>query len=449
VALVERELMGGDCLNVGCVPSKALIRSARRAAEARAAARLGLPIGSGATLDFGRAMEQMREVRARISEDDSAQRYQHELGVDVFLGDAHFGGSDSVEVNGTQLRFKRAVIATGARAARPSIPGLEDAGFLTNETVFRLTERPQRLAVIGAGPIGCELAQAFRRLGSEVTLLNDTRHILDREDTDAAEIVQNVFRREGIRLVLGCRIQQVERGPEGKTLRFSCEGESAGAVTVDEILVGAGRVPNVAGLNLETVGVEYDARRGVHVNDRLQTTNPRIFAVGDVSMNWKFTHAADAAAKIVVQNALFFRRQKLSSLVMPWCTYTDPEVAHVGLYPREAEARGISVDTFKIPLERVNRAVCDGEEEGFVKIHVRRGSDRILGATIVASHAGEMISEVTLAMVGKLGLGAIAQVIHPYPTQAEGIKAAANAYLRTRLTPRVRTIFERWMAWTR
>jgi pyruvate/2-oxoglutarate dehydrogenase complex dihydrolipoamide dehydrogenase (E3) component len=218
---------------------------------------------------------------------------------------------------------------------------------------------------------------------------------------------------------------------------------------VDEILVGAGRAPNVEGLGLESVGVAFDTARGVHVDDRLRTTNPRIYAVGDVAMAWKFTHAADAAAKLVVQNALFFRRLRLSDLVMPWCTYTDPEVAHVGIYEHEARARGIEVDTFVVPLERVNRAVCDGEEEGFVKVHVRKGSDRILGATIVATHAGEMIPSLTLAMTAGLGLSKIAGTIHPYPTQAEGIKAAANAYLRTRLTPRVARLFARFLAWTR
>jgi pyruvate/2-oxoglutarate dehydrogenase complex dihydrolipoamide dehydrogenase (E3) component len=207
-----------------------------------------------------------------------------------------------------------------------------------------------------------------------------------------------------------------------------------------------GRAPNVEDLGLEAAGVRYDAARGVRVNDYLQTTNPRIYAAGDVCMNWKFTHAADAAAKIAVTNALFLRTQKLSSLVMPWCTYTDPEVAHVGMYERDAEAAGIEVDTFQVPLREVNRAVTDGDEEGFVKIHVKRGSDRILGATIVASHAGEMLSEVTLAIVGKLGLRAILKTIHPYPTLAEGIKRAAGLYVRGKATPRIKRWLARWMA---
>ena len=280
-------------------------------------------------------------------------------------------------------------------------------------------------------------------------LFHDAGHVLNREDADAAAIVQNALLREGVELVLGCRIHKVAAGGGGKSLRFACEGGGEREVVVDEILVGVGRAPNVADLGLESVGVAFDAKRGVHVDDQLRTTNRRIFAVGDVAMDWKFTHAADAAAKIVVQNALFFRRLRLSDLVMPWCTYTDPEVAHVGIQEHEARARGIELDTFTIPLERVNRAVCDGEEEGFVKLHVKKGSDRILGATLVAAHAGEMIPSITLAMVAGLGLSKIAQAIHPYPTQAEGIKAAANAYLRTRLTPRVARLFARFLAWTR
>lgn len=439
VALIEKHLMGGDCLNYGCVPSKTLIREARRAFER----------GGASEADFSAAMDRVRAVRARISHEDSAARYANELGVDVFLGTARFVGQQVVEVDdGSRLRFARAVIATGAKPLVPDIPGLRDAAPLTNETVFGLVERPRRLAVIGGGPIGCELAQAFRRLGSEVVLFHDGSHLLDREDPDAAEIVQNAFGREGIRLVLGCELCEVTKGPEGKTLRFRC-AEGNDQISVDQILVGAGRAPNVEGLGLEAAGVAYDSRAGIGVDSHLRTSNRRIFAVGDCCMGWKFTHAADAAAKIAVQNALFFGRKRLDRLVMPWVTYTDPEIAHVGLYERDAARRGIEVKSFKIPLEQVNRAVTDGETEGFVKIHTRKGSDRILGATLVAAHAGEMLSEITLAIVGKLGLGTIANVIHPYPTQAEAIKAAANAYQRTRLTRTLKRVFTRFLAWRR
>ncbi|MEE9608875.1 MAG: mercuric reductase [Myxococcota bacterium] len=446
VALVERHLLGGDCLNVGCVPSKALIRASRSVAEARRAVEFGLPEPRDDEIDFAAAMKRVRRVRARISRDDSAHRYRDELGVEVFLGDARFSGSDRVEVADKSLRFKKAVIATGARAVAPPIPGLTEAGYLTNETVFNLTERPGRLGVIGGGPIGSELAQAFRRLGSQVVVFDLAPQLLPREDEDAAEIVKQRFLHEGIGLVLGCRLKKVEVRGEQKIIHAACADGNEQAVAVDEILVAAGRAPNVEGMNLEALGVEYDAQRGVRVDDYLQTANPRIYAAGDVCMEWKFTHAADAAAKIVVQNALFLRTKKLSSLIMPWCTYTDPEVAHVGLSERDARASGIELDTFAIPLEAVNRAVADGEEEGFVKVHVKKGSDEILGATIVASHAGEMISEVTLAMVGKLGLGKILEVIHPYPTQAEGILRAASTYTRRRVTPLVKLALQRWMA---
>ncbi|NJN85228.1 MAG: mercuric reductase [Leptolyngbyaceae cyanobacterium SL_7_1] len=439
VALIEKHLMGGDCLNVGCVPSKCIISASRVASLIRDSKDYGIHVAAdGVDIDFGAVMQRMRRLRAGISHVDSAQRFQ-KLGVDVFLGEGRFLDGDTIDIGGDRLRFKKAVIATGARATRPSVPGLAEAGFLTNETVFNLTERPQRLAVIGAGPIGCELAQAFQRLGTEVVLLHKNSHILDKEDAEAAEIIQTRFVAEGIQLLLGVELAQVEGRDRTKVLHYTMAGQP-GSIEVDEILVGAGRSPNVEGLNLEVVGVQYDRRRGVQVNDYLQTTNPRIFAAGDVCMNWKFTHAADAAARIVIKNTLFspfgLGKSKLNQLTMPWATYTEPEVAHVGLYEHEARAQGIALKTFTIPMEDVDRAIADGETEGFVKIHVQEGSDRIVGATIVAAHAGDLISEITLAMVNKVGLGKIAGVIHPYPTQAEAIKKAADAYRRTLLTPR-------------
>jgi pyruvate/2-oxoglutarate dehydrogenase complex dihydrolipoamide dehydrogenase (E3) component len=445
VALVERHRMGGDCLNVGCVPSKAVIRASRLVAEARRAAEIGLPDPREADVDFGAAMKRMRRIRAQIAREDSARRYRDELGVDVHLGAARFLDGGSVEVEGRCLRFRKAVIATGARPAAPPIEGLAAAGYRTNETIFELTARPRRLGVIGAGPIGCELAQAFRRLGCEVALFDALPQILPREDADAAEIVQERFRREGIRLVLGAQIEKVERRGGEKVVRAAHAGRGE-EFALDELLVGTGRLPNVEDLGLEAAGVAFDLRRGVRVDDHLRTTNRRIYAAGDVCIDWKFTHAADAAAKIAVQNALFFPSKRLSSLVMPWCTYTDPEVAHVGLSEREAAARGVAIDTFRVPLHEVNRAVTDGEDEGLVKVHVRRGSDRIVGATIVAAHAGEMIGEVTLAIAAKLGLRTILGVIHPYPTVAEGIRRAAAAHARSRLTPRVARLLRAWMA---
>ena len=450
VALVERHLMGGDCLNYGCVPSKAVIRSSRLCAEIRRAGALGVQVpAAGVEVDFPAVMARMRRLRAGISRHDSARRFR-DLGVDVFLGQARFTGRDTVEVGGTTLRFKKAVIATGGRAVRPAIPGLAEAGYLTNESVFSLTERPGRLLIMGGGPIGCEFAQAFQRLGCQVTLLHKYDRLMNREDPDAARIVQKIFLMEGITLVYNATPTRVVKTETGKIVHYEHDGEE-GVIEVDEILIGAGRAPNVEGLDLEAAGVNYEGGkgRGVMVNDRLQTSNPHIYAAGDICLPYQFTHLADASARIVIQNALFFGRKKLSALTIPWCTYTDPEVAHVGLSEQEAQKQGIAYQVFLKPLKEVDRAVIDGEEEGFVKVLVKQGSDQILGATIVASHAGEMISEVSLAMVGKVGLGALAGVIHPYPTQAEAIRATGDLYNRTRLTPFVKNLFIRYLAWRR
>lgn len=448
VALVERHLMGGDCLNVGCVPSKAVIRSSRTAHDVTAAESYGIRVPEGTEVDFGAVMERMRRLRARISRNDSAARYRDELGVDVYLGSGAFTSPGTIEVDGVELSFRKAVIATGARAFEPPVPGLAEAGFYTNETIFTLTERPRRLAVIGAGPIGCELAQAFRRLGSEVYLLNHGPRILGREDRDAARIVEEAFTREGVNLVMGCRISRVDLRDGVKVISLAC-GEEKNTVEVDAILVGAGRVPNVDGLGLEQAGVAYDERKGVTVDDTLRTTNRSIYAAGDICSRFQFTHTADAAARIVIQNALFWGRKKYSALTIPWCTYTDPEIAHVGLYEKDAVEQGMEVDTFTVPFSDVDRAILEGEEEGMVRIHVRKGGDTILGATIVARHAGEMISEISVAMAAGTGLGGLASVIHPYPTQAEAIRRAADAYRRTRLTPTVKKIFASILRWQR
>jgi pyruvate/2-oxoglutarate dehydrogenase complex dihydrolipoamide dehydrogenase (E3) component len=448
VALVERHLMGGDCLNVGCVPSKCVIRSSRVVGDLAAAAELGVRVPAGTEVDFPAVMERMRRLRARISQHDSARRFHDQLGVDVFLGEGRFVGPHAIEVGGNTLHYKRAVIATGARAVHPPIPGLAEVGFLTNETVFSLTEQPRRLAVIGGGPLGCELAQAFHRLGSEVTIVEMERQFLLREDPEAAAILLAVFQREGLRVKLNTTLKKVTSSGQDKYLHLD-RGGNEEILAVDAILVGVGRAPNVEGLNLEAAGVIYDRKKGVRVNDRLQTTTPHIYAAGDICSDYKFTHAADAAARVVIQNALFYGRKKLSTLTIPWCTYTDPEIAHVGIYEQEAEKQGIGVSTFTIPLREVDRALADGEEEGFVKIHVKKGTDQILGATIVARHAGEMLNEITLAMTAKIGLGTLSAVIHPYPTQAEAIRKAADAYNRTRLTPLVKKLFNSWLAWTR
>ncbi len=447
VAMVENYLIGGDCLNFGCVPSKAVIRSSRVMRELNRAADFGIKIRGEVEPDFPMVMERMRRLRAHISRHDSEQRLS-ELGAHLFLGRGGFKGPDRFEVDGRTLRFKRAVIATGAHPAVPSIPGLEASGYLTSETVFSLERKPERLLVIGGGPLGCELAQAFRRLGSRVTLLQKGAQILPREDPQAAGLLAGVFEREGIRVMLETRVQQVSAAGSHKEARV--EGPSGEEVLeTDEILLAVGRIPNVEGLNLEAAGVAYDRRTGVKVNDYLQTTNKAVYAAGDVCFPYEFTHVADATARIVIQNALFLRSRRHTSLTIPWCTYTDPEIAHVGSYPEELEARGIAFDTFIRELKDVDRALLDGEDEGFLKIHVKKGKDRILGATLVAAHAGEMISQITQAMVSGTGLKTLNNVIHPYPTQSEALRQAASQYYVKKFSPRLKRWLECWFRWRR
>jgi pyruvate/2-oxoglutarate dehydrogenase complex dihydrolipoamide dehydrogenase (E3) component len=440
VALIERHLLGGDCLNVGCVPSKAVIRAARAAHDVRTASALGVRTGS-VEVDFALAMERMRRLRAGIAPHDSAARFR-DAGVDVYLGDGRFVAHDAIEVAGQRLVFARAVIATGARAAAPPILGLAEAGYLTNETVFTLTERPRKLLVIGAGPIGCELAQAFQRLGSEVVMLDRAERVLPKDDADAAAIVRDRLVAEGVELVVGAKLLRVETN---RTIVFD-RGHGEERVRGDHILVAAGRKPNVDRLGLDAAGIEL-AREGVAVDDRLRTTNRRVFAAGDVASRYQFTHAADAMARIVIQNALFFGRKRASALTIPWCTYTDPEVAHVGLSADEAVERD-DVTTLTVPLAEVDRAILDGETEGFARIHADR-KGRILGGTLVSRHAGESIGEIVLAMTAGIRLGQLAGAIHPYPTQAEAIRKLGDAYLRTRLTPRVRRLLDTVLRWRR
>ena len=437
VALIERSLMGGDCLNTGCVPSKALIRAARAISSVREAAQFGVE-DRPPVVDFGKVMERMRRLRADISKHDSAKRFSDQ-GIDVFFGHASFAGPRSVRVGETNLEFSKACIATGTRALMPPIPGLKEANPLTNETVFTLTELPRRLAVIGSGPIGVEMAQSFARFGSDVTLIEVEQGILPREDRDAAEIVAASMRRDGVKISLGTRVSAVRTDGSENILKVT-SSRGDGEVRVDRILVAAGREPNLDGLGLEAAGIDSHPREGVIVSDKLRTSNRRVFAAGDICSHYKFTHMADAMARIVIGNALFFGRSRVSSLTVPWCTYSDPELAHVGLSEREAAEQDIAIDTYRTELSSVDRAVLDSQADGFVKLHCKRGTDKMLGATVVASHAGEMISEITTAMTAGAGLRTIAATIHPYPTQAEAVRKAADAYQRTRLTPGIRRV---------
>jgi pyruvate/2-oxoglutarate dehydrogenase complex dihydrolipoamide dehydrogenase (E3) component len=445
VALIERHLMGGDCLNVGCVPSKGIIRASRAWQDAREAAeRFGGPrVPDGAATDFGAAMERMRRLRARISDVDSAEGAR-KAGVDVFLGDGRFVSPDAIEVGGKRLRFRRAVIATGGRAAVPPVPGLAEAGFRTNETIFNLTELPQRLVVIGGGPIGCEMSQSFARFGSRVTHLVQEGHVLPREDADAAEIVQREMTADGVHFEFGMKVVEVRRRGSEKVVVIEREGKKQ-EIPADEILLAVGRAPNVEGLGLEAAGVRY-GKRGVEVDDHLRTSNKNVYACGDVASRFQFTHLADAQARIVIQNALFFGRSKSSALTIPWCTYTTPEIAHVGMYEKDARDKGLEVEILTLHLADVDRAILDGADEGFLRVHVQKGSKegKILGATLVAEHAGDMIGELCLAVTHGIGLDKIAGVIHPYPTQGEVVKKAADTWRRGKLTPTVKKVLGAW-----
>jgi pyruvate/2-oxoglutarate dehydrogenase complex dihydrolipoamide dehydrogenase (E3) component len=431
VALIERDLLGGNCLNVGCVPSKALIRTSRLYARMSDAQDLGVTRPDGIRIDVATGMHRIQRLQARLSRADSAERLR-EHGVDVYFGAAGFAGPTRVTVAGAVLRFKKALIATGARPMTPAISGLVEAGYWTNEDVFKLAAVPQRLLVIGGGPLGCELAQAFCRLGSHVIIAQDDPMFLPGEERDAAQILSDSLARDGLEIHLNTQVVAVRRQGEQKVVDLVSDDNKV-SVVVDEILAGIGREPNVDHLDLEAAHVEYELTTGIRVNDFLQTTNPRIYAAGDVCLAHKFTHMADATARIVLHNALLRGRRRLSALTVPWCTYTDPEIAHVGLYVRDAREQGIAVKTFTVLMHDVDRAVTDGDEEGFLKIHVKEGSDEILGATIVARHAGEMINELSLAITAGIGLAELGHVIHAYPTQADAIKMAADAYYRTQL----------------
>jgi pyruvate/2-oxoglutarate dehydrogenase complex dihydrolipoamide dehydrogenase (E3) component len=447
VALIESHLLGGDCLTVGCVPSKLLLRCAKAAAAVCNAGEFGVNVKGEVSVDFGLVMERLRRLRASIAPVDSARRYSEKLGVDVFLGKGRFTGKNTIEVNGKTLTFAKAVVATGGTAAVPDIPGLKQAPYHTNASIFNLTELPPRLAVIGAGPIGLELAQAFQRLGSQVTVFSRSNKILPKEDPDAAKIVKESLRRDGVTFTFNVNYKGVESRGGKPPVSMTLEDDNGErTLEFDALLIAAGRKPTVNGLGLADAGIEYDGRLGVKVNDRMQTTNPDVYAVGDVASKYQFTHMSDFGARLVIRNALFFGRDKFSNLIIPWATYTEPEVAHVGLYEKDLQDQNIEFLTFSREFADVDRGIVDGETEGFVKIHVKKGTDRILGATIVGSHAGDMISEITVAMYSGLGLGKLANVIHPYPTAADAIRQCGDAYNRGRLTPTVKGIFNRLMA---
>ncbi len=410
VVLVERDRLGGDCLWFGCVPSKSLIHASRIAYQVKNASRFGIHT-QPAEIEFAKATGHVQQVIANIQPHDSPERFRG-LGVEVIFGEGKFIDGKTFEVDGKQLRARAFVIATGSRPAIPSVEGLKPGGFLTNEQVFSLQERPNSLAVIGAGPIGCELSQAFSRLGSDVTIISSKNQILPKEDSEAAQVVQEQFESEGIKILGEARAEKVEV-VDGKK-QLTAGGKT---ITVDEILVAGGRLPNVESLNLEAAGVEV-GKPGIIVNQKLQTTNPKIYACGDVIGGYQFTHVAGYEAVVVLTNALFFPISKANYRVIPWATFTDPELARVGLTQKQAQERyGNDVYVLKQPFSDVDRAQAEAATDGFGKI-ITKGNGQILGAHLVGLAAGELIHEIVLAMSNKLPVSALTG-IHVYPTLSE------------------------------
>ena len=430
VAMTEKWLTGGTCVNYGCTPSKALIRCARAAHEARRGADFGFQLNAPPQVDFAKVMERVRRIRSMSSAGDAVQVVAG-AGVDVYLGHTRFSKPNAVAVDGRELRFKKAVIATGSGPAAPPIEGLKEGEYLTNETVFSLTELPRRLVVLGGGPLGSELAQAFRRLGSEVDLVHSRNNLLPKDGPEAGEVLRRQFERDGLRLHLEFRAVRAANGR--LTVRSQAETRE---LEYDALLLGIGRKANIKDLGLEAAEIRV-RDGGVEADAYLQTSNPAVYAAGDVAFPEKYTHAAMATARFCVANALNGANRPAHDLVIPHCTYTDPEVASVGLTPVRASEEGVALDTHRLELAKVERAFIDGEEEGFAALYTRKGASEIVGATLVAAHAGEMISELTLAITNKLPMAALAETVHCYPTQAEVFQRIALEYVAKQASARL------------
>jgi pyruvate/2-oxoglutarate dehydrogenase complex dihydrolipoamide dehydrogenase (E3) component len=436
VALVERNKMGGDCLNFGCVPSKALISSARLLQRMRTANRWGVDQAEP-EFDFEKVFRSMRAQRALLAPIDSQERFES-LGVDVFREEATFLSPHELQVGDERLRARHFVIATGSRAAIPEAIGTSRVPYFTNETIFdELKEKPGRLLVVGGGPIGCELGQMFGRLGVKVTILQRGKRILGKEDPAVSDFVRATLEAEGIRVLIATEIEEAKQTSAGVTLR-SPGTEVSGNV----LLVAAGRRPNVENLNLPKAGVAFTSK-GVTVDRHLETTQPGIYAIGDIVGQLQFTHVADYHARVVLRNTLVpfsFLRQKIDYSAVPWCTYLDPEVASVGLTESKAKKEGVEYDLIEQEMKEVDRAVVERAESGFARVLVRRGSDEVIGATIVGEHAGELIQEFVLAIKHDIGLKQIASTVYAYPTLASLVLKTAEKLNRKRLTPRARKI---------
>lgn len=451
VTLIEESRMGGDCLNTGCVPSKALLRAARAVHDARASAALG--VQASAEVDFGAVMARVREVIHAIEPHDSVARYAT-LGVECIAGRARLCSPYTVAVGTRELSARAIILATGARPLVPDLPGLAEVGYLTSATLWDLEHLPRRLLILGGGPIGCELAQAFARFGAQVTVVEMAERLLPREDPEVGELLAQVFVEEGIRLHLHTRADAFASDGAGKRLRctrLAIGAPDAFAIEFDQVLVALGRVPRVEGYGLEELGVPLGARGTVDVNDYLETQLPTVYACGDVVGPYQFTHAAAHQAWYATANALFGSvwRFAVDYRVIPWCTFTAPEIARVGLNETDARAAGVAHEVTTYSLSELDRAIADRQTHGFVKVLTAPGSDRILGATVVGVHAGEQIAEFVLAMKHHLGLNKILGTIHVYPTYAEANKAAAGNWRRAHTAAWQLRLLARYHAWRR
>jgi pyruvate/2-oxoglutarate dehydrogenase complex dihydrolipoamide dehydrogenase (E3) component len=429
VALIESHWLGGNSLNAGSIPSKSLIRTGRAFEAFINSRQFGGPDTNEPPADLAAAMRRMRQIRSRIAEYCSVDRLVQQ-GVDVFFGAACFAASKSLSVESSELRFDKAMIATGARPNLCAIPGLEEAGYLTSRSFFDIETLPERLGIIGGGPLGCEMAQAFAHMGSHVTILQSEPKFLPREERDAAEILSLSLSRSGVDTRLNTQVNRVRVENGEKWIDAEFMG-SKYSLPVDQILLSTGRSANTESLNLSAVGVGCEPDGRIKINDWFCTDNPDVYAAGDVCMEHKFTNIAEASGDMAVTNAFGLGERRLSGMTIPWCTYCDPEIARVGMNIWDAKRQSIAVKTYTVMMQDVDRAITDGRDDGFVKIHVREGTDEILGATIVASRASEMINEVAVIMHAKLGLKQVAGILHTYPTQSDAIRLAALAYLNS------------------
>lgn len=433
-ALIEADKLGGDCTWTGCIPSKTLLKTARIAHHMRTADRYGLQAFEP-RFEFSAILDRVHKVQQQVYQDSDAPPNMERLGVEVLSAHARFVDPHTVEIPGKRLSSRFFVIAAGSRAAVPSIPGLTPADYVTNETIFSLREQPRRLVVLGGGPVGIEMAQAFRRLGSEVTVVQQNERILPRDDRELSLMLQGILESEGVQIRTKSEVKSVKRERETVQLELNSDGSPA-TLVADKLLIAAGREALTSGLNLEAAGVRYQ-KWGININRRCQTNVGHIYACGDITGKLQFTHMAEHMAKVAIKNAILHLPAKVDEMGIPWCTFTDPELAHVGWSETDLEQRGLAYETYRVPFAKIDRAVTEGETAGMLKMFAAPKSGRVFGVGILGVNAGEIAAEYSLAIRNRIKLGAIADTIHAYPTLALGNRRAADDWLLQKRTPRL------------